>query len=85
LSRAFEYSIKKTKQDDPKWFMIDATFLSRAQYFVPLSLLRHIADSAESDPPDEFAYIGMNGMKAVKGTETSDSISLPPSDSRYSF
>lgn len=60
------YFDPKTKQDDPKWFMIDATFLSRAQYFVPLSLLRHIADSAESDPPDEFAYIGMNGMKAVK-------------------
>lgn len=60
------YFDPKTKQDDPKWFMIDATFLSRAQYFVPLSLLRHIADSAESDPPDEFAYIGMDGMKAVK-------------------
>ncbi|KAG1768647.1 DUF55-domain-containing protein [Suillus occidentalis] len=60
------YFDPKTKQDDPKWFMIDATFLSRAQYFVPLSLLRHIADSAESDPPDEFAYIGTDGMKAVK-------------------
>ncbi|KAG2156342.1 DUF55-domain-containing protein [Suillus clintonianus] len=56
----------KTKQDDPKWFMIDATFLSRAEHFVPLSLLRHIADSADSDPPDEFAYIGTEGMKAVK-------------------
>jgi predicted RNA-binding protein with PUA-like domain len=60
------YFDPKTKQDDPKWFMIDATFLSRSEHFVPLSLLRHIAESAESDPPDEFAYIGADGMKAVK-------------------
>ncbi|KAG1783020.1 DUF55-domain-containing protein [Suillus placidus] len=60
------YFDPKTKQDDPKWFMVDATFLSRAEHFVPLSLLRHIAESAESDPPDEFAYIGTDGMKAVK-------------------
>ncbi|KAG2155071.1 DUF55-domain-containing protein [Suillus bovinus] len=60
------YFDPKTKQDDPKWFMIDATFLSRAGHFVPLSLLRHIAESAQSDPPDEIAYIGTDGMKAVK-------------------
>jgi len=60
------YFDPKTKQDDPKWFMIDATFLSRAEHFVPLSLLRHIAESARSDPPDEIAYIGTEGMKAVK-------------------
>ncbi|KAG2369740.1 PUA-like domain-containing protein [Suillus spraguei] len=60
------YFDPKTKQDDPKWFMIDATFVSRAEHFVPLSLLRHIAESAESDPPDEIAYIGTDGVKAVK-------------------
>jgi hypothetical protein len=48
--------------------MIDATFLSRAAHFVPLSLFRHIADSASSDPPDEIAYIGTDGVKAIKGT-----------------
>ncbi|KAG1752512.1 PUA-like domain-containing protein [Suillus paluster] len=57
------YFDPKTKRDDPKWFMIDATFLSRAEHFVPLSLLRHIADS---DPPDEIAYIGTEGVKAMK-------------------
>lgn len=46
--------------------MIDATFVSRAEHFVPLSLLRHIAESAESDPPDEIAYIGTDGVKVVK-------------------
>lgn len=61
--------------------MIDATFLSRAEHFVPLSLLRHIAESARSDPPDEIAYIGTEGMKAVKGTETSDFAQLPNNDS----
>lgn len=60
------YFDPKTKQDDPKWFMIDATFLSRVEHFVPLSLLRYIAESAESDPPDEFTYIGTDGVKAVK-------------------
>ncbi|KAG0709909.1 PUA-like domain-containing protein [Suillus ampliporus] len=60
------YFDPKTKQDDPKWFMIDATFISRAEHFVPLSLLRHVADSADSDPPAEIAYIGTEGVKAMK-------------------
>ncbi|OJA19359.1 hypothetical protein AZE42_00407 [Rhizopogon vesiculosus] len=60
------YFDPKTKQDDPKWFMIDATFLARAGHFVPLSLLRHVADSANSDLPDEIAYIGIDGVKAIK-------------------
>jgi hypothetical protein len=47
--------------------MIDATFLARAGHFIPLSLLRHIADSANSDLPDEIAYIGIDGVKAIKG------------------
>lgn len=47
--------------------MIDATFISRAAHFVPLSLLRHIADSASPDPPEEIAYIGTDGVKAIKG------------------
>ncbi|KAH7931337.1 DUF55-domain-containing protein [Leucogyrophana mollusca] len=60
------YFDPKTKQDDPKWFMIDATFVSRAQHFVPLSLLRYIADSSGAEPPDEVGYIGAKGVKAIK-------------------
>ncbi|KAG1892162.1 DUF55-domain-containing protein [Suillus subluteus] len=70
------YFDPKTKQDDPKWFMIDATFLSRAEHFVPLSLLRHIAESAESDPPDEFAYIGTDGVKALMPLVTRGRLSV---------
>jgi hypothetical protein len=50
--------------------MIDATFTSHAQYFVPLSLLRRIAESANSDPPNEIVYIGTDGVKAIKGTSS---------------
>jgi len=57
--------------------MIDATFVSRAQHFIPLCLLRHIADSANPDPPNEIAYIGTDGVKAIKGIVTSDIPEMP--------
>ncbi|KAH7916802.1 PUA-like domain-containing protein [Hygrophoropsis aurantiaca] len=60
------YFDPKTKQDDPKWFMIDATFIARAKYFVPLALLRHIADSSNVEPPDEIGYIGVDGVQSIK-------------------
>lgn len=48
--------------------MVDVGFKSRVANFVPLSLLRRIAAlDAESDPPDDIAYIGKEGVTAVKG------------------
>ena len=45
--------------------MVDLTFASRAQHFVPLSLLRYIADNP--GVPDEIKYIGEEGGRALKG------------------
>ena len=45
--------------------MVDATFVRRATHFVPLSLLRTIAAAVEA--PESVAYIGEDGVKAIKG------------------
>ncbi|KIJ69925.1 hypothetical protein HYDPIDRAFT_104586 [Hydnomerulius pinastri MD-312] len=63
---AHPYFDPKTDKDKPKWFMIDATFVSRARHFVPLSLLRYIADLPSSEPPEEVGYVGASGVKAIK-------------------
>ncbi|KAJ7359327.1 DUF55-domain-containing protein [Mycena albidolilacea] len=63
------YYDPKTKQDDPKWFMVDLTFGSRAQHFVPLTLLRFIADSASASPPAGLEYLGDAGVAAIKGMD----------------
>ncbi|EJF62226.1 hypothetical protein DICSQDRAFT_58814 [Dichomitus squalens LYAD-421 SS1] len=57
------YYDAKTDKENPKWYMVEVTFGSRAKHFVPLSLLRNIA----SEPPEEVAYIGQDGAKAIKG------------------
>ncbi|EIW61404.1 DUF55-domain-containing protein [Trametes versicolor FP-101664 SS1] len=62
---AHPYYDAKTDKENPKWYMVDVTFVRRASHFVPLSLLRGIA--AASEPPEEVAYIGDDGMKAVQG------------------
>lgn len=47
--------------------MVDLKFTRRAAHFVPLALLRHIAGSADGEPPMGCAYIGKAGVQAVKG------------------
>ena len=47
--------------------MVDLTFTSRARHFIPLALLRLIADLPPSEVPEELAYIGQEGIKALKG------------------
>jgi len=58
------YFDAKSSSENPKWFMVDLTFVSRAEHFVSLALLRHIADSPALPP--EVDYIGDNGFKALK-------------------
>ncbi|KAI0758108.1 DUF55-domain-containing protein [Fomes fomentarius] len=58
------YYDAKTDKENPKWYMVDVTFVSRAAHFVPLSLLRNIASS--SDLADEVSYIGKEGAQAIK-------------------
>jgi hypothetical protein len=47
--------------------MIDVTFSSRTKHFIPLALLRILANSSLADLPEELAYIGVQGLKAIKG------------------
>jgi len=63
------YYDAKSKEDDPKWFMVDLTFGSRAKHFVPLTLLRFIADSPSASPPAGLEYLGDDGVAAIKGMD----------------
>ncbi|KAJ3506435.1 hypothetical protein NLJ89_g6874 [Agrocybe chaxingu] len=60
------YFDPKSNKDDPKWFMVDLTFSTRAANFVPLALLRFLADQPSSQPPEDLAYLGEKGVKAIK-------------------
>ncbi|KZT06518.1 DUF55-domain-containing protein [Laetiporus sulphureus 93-53] len=60
------YYDAKTDKADPKWYMVDVTFVSRAAHFVPLSLLRNIAAAPPDAPPSGVEYIGSDGVKAIK-------------------
>ncbi|KAJ7927586.1 PUA-like domain-containing protein [Mycena leptocephala] len=51
------YYDPKSKQDDPKWFMVDLTFGSRAQHF-------HLALA-----PTGLEYLGDAGVAAIKGMD----------------
>lgn len=35
--------IQKSKKESPTWYMVDVEFKSRAQHFVPLSVLKSVA------------------------------------------
>ncbi|KAJ7211240.1 DUF55-domain-containing protein [Mycena pura] len=63
------YYDPKSKQDDPKWFMVDLSFGSRTKHFVPLALLRFIADSDSTTPPAGLEYLGDDGVAAIKGMD----------------
>ncbi|KAG7097524.1 hypothetical protein E1B28_004867 [Marasmius oreades] len=64
------YYDPKSNKDSPKWFMVDLTFKSRADHFIPLSLLRFISNcSSASDIPEKVAYIGEEGVRAIKSMD----------------
>ncbi|KAF8180156.1 DUF55-domain-containing protein [Pholiota molesta] len=63
------YYDPKSNSEAPKWFMVDLTFSARAKNFVPLSLLRMIADTQPSGIPEEIAYIGRAGVQAIKNMD----------------
>lgn len=60
------YYDPKTDKEAPKWFMVDVKFVSRAAHFVSLSLLRGIAGVSSLDIPEEIAYVGSDGLAAIK-------------------
>lgn len=47
--------------------MVDAKFVLRARHFVPLSLLRYLADLPSAIPPEAVSYVGEDGINAIKG------------------
>ncbi|KAF8883175.1 PUA-like domain-containing protein [Gymnopilus junonius] len=63
------YYDPKSDEKNPRWFMVDLAFKSKAPHFVPLSLLRKIADAPASQVPDEVSYLGEEGAKAIKGMD----------------
>ncbi|KAG5352336.1 hypothetical protein C0989_002781 [Termitomyces sp. Mn162] len=65
--RSHPYYDAKTKKDDPRWFMVDLKFVSRATHFVPLALLRFLSDSNSLRP--EINYIQEDGLKALKAMD----------------
>ncbi|KAF5388071.1 hypothetical protein D9615_000765 [Tricholomella constricta] len=67
FSRSHPYYDVKTKQEDPRWFMVNLTFVSRASHFVPLALLRLISESTVI--PSEIEYIGEVGFKALQSMD----------------
>ncbi|PSR92206.1 hypothetical protein PHLCEN_2v4736 [Hermanssonia centrifuga] len=47
--------------------MVDVTFKARTEHFIPLSLLKQIASNQpDSEPPSDVAYIGKDGVSAIK-------------------
>ncbi|KAI0304168.1 PUA-like domain-containing protein [Russula brevipes] len=59
------YYDPKSDETNPKWFMVDVKFISRAVHFVPYPLLREIA-AGRVTLSAGIEYIGEEGMKAIK-------------------
>ncbi|TDL29958.1 DUF55-domain-containing protein [Rickenella mellea] len=60
------YYDAKTDETKPTWYMVELTFVSRTQHFVPLALMKRIATLPSSDPPTDIEYIGRDGVAAIK-------------------
>lgn len=59
--------------------MVDVAFVSRAVHFVPLPLFRRIAALPSDEPTDDIAYIGKEGINAIKSEYSVLYISFPSS------
>ncbi|KDQ29606.1 hypothetical protein PLEOSDRAFT_1064411 [Pleurotus ostreatus PC15] len=66
---AFDDRTQKTDKENPKWYMVDLTFVERAKNFIPLALLRYIGDIPSTTPPPELEYVGEDGISAIKGMD----------------
>ncbi|KAF8740145.1 hypothetical protein AX14_008557 [Amanita brunnescens Koide BX004] len=63
---AHPYYDPKTDKDNPRWFMVDLTFKSRAKHLVPLALLKQIAEAPLDQISEDISYIGTHGAKAIR-------------------
>ncbi|KAF8450667.1 DUF55-domain-containing protein [Boletus edulis BED1] len=66
LASKHPYFDAKSDREHPRWFMVDVKFISRARNFVPLSLLRHLADLSSAIPPEALGYVGQDGINEIK-------------------
>lgn len=57
---------QKSDETNPKWFMVDVKFTSRATHFVPYPLLREIAAGRVTQSAG-IEYVGEEGVGAIKG------------------
>jgi protein phosphatase-4 regulatory subunit 3 len=57
---------QKSDETNPKWFMVDVKFISRAAHFVPYPLLREIAAGRVTQSAG-IEYIGEEGLREIKG------------------
>ncbi|KAI9466952.1 DUF55-domain-containing protein [Lactarius psammicola] len=60
------YYDPKSEERNPKWYMVDVKYVSRAAHFVPYPFLRKIAASDVTTPPAGLEYIGEKGVSAIK-------------------
>ncbi|PPQ73789.1 hypothetical protein CVT24_007535 [Panaeolus cyanescens] len=63
------YFDAKSDSTNPKWFMVDLSFVSRAKHFLPLSLLRYLAESSYGSLPQELKYLTEEDLQAIKGMD----------------
>jgi len=59
------YYDPKSDEINPKWFMVDVKFISRATHFVPYPLLREIAADRVMQSAG-IEYIDEEGLRAIK-------------------
>jgi hypothetical protein len=58
---------QKSDETNPRWFMVDVKFISRATHFVPYPLLREIAAGRVVTQSAGIEYIGEEGIREIKG------------------
>ncbi|KAH6902828.1 PUA-like domain-containing protein [Coprinopsis sp. MPI-PUGE-AT-0042] len=63
------YYDPKSDEAKPKWFMVELTFKSRPKHFIPLALLKFIAASKGSEPPEGLDYLSEDDLQAVRGMD----------------
>lgn len=49
--------------------MVDLTFKSRTSHFIPLALLRKIAEMSPSQIPEEISYLDEVDVRGIQGMD----------------
>ncbi|KAF4619201.1 hypothetical protein D9613_004805 [Agrocybe pediades] len=60
------YYDAKSDSNNPRWYMVDLSFKSRASHFIPLALLRKISEISMNDIPEELSYLDETDVHGIK-------------------